>query len=179
MQKSSLYILGGLAVLVAGFAVWQYYVKSPASYVFEFAAGESVSSWNFQGVYTGNPELEARATKEIGRLKELSKNKDDDFTDYEIEVSYANQHHLLGDGKKEYDYLMRALALDSQNTGLAWNNLGFLLETLGAYQSARVAFENAYSAQRVVPYAQSLLEFLQRHYPSDPDVAELKAAIGQ
>lgn len=174
-------IIGILAIVILGVGAWLY-TSEPAMYPFELAAGEEIASWDFQGAYTGNQELEVRAEMEINRLKGLF--GQEGYTDYELYVSIANQHGLLGDGKKEYDYLMRALAIDSENTGLAWHNLGKLLERLGSYQSARIAFDAMVKAQPVIQYQTVRLEFLRTHMPEDTEAiaaaeAELRATLGE
>ena len=169
-------LIGIAAVaLLLGLGAW-WYTAQPASYDFEFVAGEEVVSWNFQGAYTGNPELEARAEAEIGRLKGLF--GQEGYTDYELYISIANQYGLLGDGKGEYDYLTRALAIDSEATGLAWHNMGKLLERLGALKTARIAYDNMVKAQPVIQYQTERLEFLRAYMPEDTEaIAEAEAQL--
>ena len=100
------------------------------------------------------------------------------FTNYELYVSIANQYELLGDGKQEYTYLNYALAIDSTKTGLAWHNMGKLLERLGVYKSARVAYDRMIQAQSTTQYIRARLEFLQAHMPEDTDaINEAQAAL--
>ena len=167
-------IAGSLVLVILGVGAW-WYTSAPEMYPFELASGESVSSWSFQGAYTGNPELEAKAETEIERLEGLF--GQEGYTDYELDVSIANQHNLLGDGKKEYDYLMRALAIDSEKTGLAWHNVGKLFERLGAIQTARIAYDNMVEAQQVIQYQIERLEFLQAYMPED--IEAIKQAEAQ
>jgi len=160
------YIIAGVvtAFLLFGGAWW--YTSQSALYPFELS--ESVTSWDFEGAYTGNPELEDRAHAEIERLNGMFGTEDN--TDYILYVSIAGQYELLGDGAKEYEYLLRALAEDSGKTGLAWNNLGVLLTRLGAYDSARVAYEKAAAAQPTYEqYQTSLLLFLTQYFPEDEE----------
>ena len=101
-----------------------------------------------------------------------------DFTKYELYVSIANQYELLGDGKQEFTYLNYALAIDSTKTGLAWHNMGKLLERLGAYKSARVAYDRMVQAQSTSQYIRARLEFLQAHMPEDTDaIAQAQADL--
>jgi len=172
-------IYSSVTLLVIGSVAGLWYAnREPVSYDFVLAPEDTISSWEFKGLYKDNVELVTRAQKEIGRLEALLGNENDDFPEYELYVSIANQYNLLGNGEKEYQYLKYALALDSQNTGLAWNNLGDLLEKLGAYHSARTAFEKGIAAQSLPQYRQVYLEFLMKYYPGDPAIATEKAVLG-
>lgn len=179
MNKNILII--GIAIVVIAGGVWWYTGRS-ASYDFQFAEGESITSWDFQGAYTGNSEFEERARGEIARLKSLF--GEEGYTDYELYVSIANQYGLLGDGKGEYNYLMKALAIDSEKTGLAWHNLGRLLERFGAYGSARVAYDAMVKAQPLIQYQTVRLEFLRTHVPEDTEAitaaeTQLRSTTGE
>ena len=138
---------------------------STPSPVFSLVSGEVIASWDFVGTYNDNGQLEARANAEIARMKGLLNSGT--YTNYELYVSIANQYELLGDGKQEFTYLNYALAIDSTKTGLAWHNMGKLLERLGAYKSARVAYDKLVQAQPTTQYLRARLEFLQAHMPED------------
>ncbi len=140
--------------------------SSPAAKpAFSLVPGDEPVSWYFVGAYNDGGEFEARATAEIQRMKSLLNSGT--FTNYELYVSIANQYELLGDGKQEYTYLNYALALDSTKTGLAWHNMGKLLEKLGAYKSARVAYDRMIQVQSTTQYLRARLEFLKAHMPED------------
>lgn len=162
MKRNFMLVLIAAALIAAG-AWW--YTAQPAMYEFQFAEGETISSWSFKGAYTGNTELENKAKAEISRLEGLFGSKE--FTDYVLYVSIANQYNLMGDGEKEYEYLRKALAVDSEHTGLAWHNLGKLLERFYAYKSARIAYDNMVQAQAAIQYQSTRLEFLRSHMPED------------
>ena len=145
-------------------------------YKFSLVPGETVASWNFAGSYKDGGTLEASRYAEIVRLlKMLNSNA---FTNYELYVSVANQYELLGDGKQEFTYLNYALAIDSTKTGLAWHNMGKLLERLGAYKSARVAYDRMIQAQPTTQYLRTRLEFLKARMPEDAAaIAQAEAAL--
>ena len=150
--------------------------QAPSPAPFSLVSGETVASWNFAGTYKDGGKLEAHANAEIARMKGLMGSPD--FTKYELYVSIANQYELLGDGKQEFTYLNYALAIDSTKTGLAWHNMGKLLERLGAYKSARVAYDRAVQAQSTSQYIRARLEFLQAHMPEDTDaIAQAQADL--
>jgi len=131
---------------------------SAAPAAFGVDASDTIASWDFKGAYTGNAEFAAKANAEIARLAALLGTGT--YTDYTLYVSIANQYDLQGDGKNEFIYLQKALALDSDKTGLAWHNAGQLFARLGAYRTARTAFERAALAEPVPYYQRALADFL-------------------
>lgn len=135
------------------------------AYQFSLVPGEAVASWNFAGTHKDGGQLEAGVRADITRLEGLLNSGT--FTNYELYVSIANQYELLGDGKQEFTHLNYAIAIDSTKTGLAWHNMGKLLEHLGAYKSARVAYDRMIQAQSTSQYIRARLEFLQTHMPED------------
>ncbi|MDO8576377.1 MAG: hypothetical protein Q7R90_03610 [bacterium] len=135
------------------------------TYQFSLVPGEAVASWDFAGTHKDGGTLEAKVRADITRLKGLINSGT--YTNYELYVSIANQYEMLGDGKQEFTYLNYALAIDSTKTGLAWHNMGKLLERLGAYKSARVAYDRMIQAQSTSQYIRARLEFLQAHMPED------------
>src|SRR3989344_9088271 len=115
--RNTLIIIGILLIFLVAGGWW--YSQRDAGYAHQFIEEESVT-WDFQGAYEGNAELEEKARNEIARLEGLIDNEEDDNTDYAVYVSIANQYDLLGDGENEYAYLKKALAIDPEHTGLAW-----------------------------------------------------------
>ena len=132
---------------------------------------DTVASWNFTNSYTGNAELEKKANTEINRLTGLIGTNQ--YSDYSLFVSIANQYDLLGDGNNEFVYLKKALAINSNSGGLAWNNLGQLMERLGAFKTAKMAYANAVAAQpNVGSYQEAELKLLTIHFPQDTSAIE-------
>ena len=149
---------------------------SPTPVPFALISGETVASWDFSGTHKDGGQLEAKVRADITRLKGLINSGT--YTNYELYVSIANQYELLGDGKQEFTYLNYALAIDSTKTGLAWHNMGKLLERLGAYKSARVAYDRMVATQPTAQYIRARLEFLQAHMPEDTDaIAQAEADL--
>lgn len=178
MQKNNLAIGVVIVTLVLlGFAAWQYWPSPTLVFDIPIAEGDSVSSWNYRSAYTGNLELETRAHTEIARLKKLFGSKE--YTDYILYVSIANQYGLLGDGVQELEYLEKALAIESEVTGLAWHNAGQLFARLGAYNTARMALEKAAAAQPITQYQRALVDFLTEHFPGDAAIQAGQQAIQQ
>lgn len=151
-----------IVALVAGVRMRQ---EEAPIYDIPFSAQETITLWDFQGAYTGYPELEAKATTEIERLRGLLGTGE--YSDYTLYVSIANQYDLLGDGAMELKELEHALAIDSTSTGLAWHNAGKLFAHLGAYETARYALEQAVAAQPIAQYRVALIDLLKEHFPND------------
>ena len=151
--------------------------KSPRPYSLSFVEGESITEWDFKGAYTGNPELIVKAQSEIKRLSELLTTATSSAMI--LSVSIANQYELIGDGKKQYEYLERAIRTNPEN-GLPWHNLGVLVERLGAYKTARVIYEKSTLVQPELKfYHYSYIEFLTSRMKDDTAVIEKAFAFAE
>lgn len=139
--------------------------KKPVADSLLIVAGDSIASWDFRGAYTDNPELVAKAQTEIKRLSDLLNTATSSAMI--LSVGIANQYELLGDGKKQYEYLERAIRTNPEN-GLPWHNLGVLMERLGAYATARIAYERSALLQpQLSVYQYAYLEFLIQNMKDD------------
>lgn len=166
MQKIYI-IVAGVLLIFLGVGLWQWNggkTEIPPFHI-DIASGEEIKNWDFQGAYTGNAELEAKADAEIRRLTGLLGKKQ--YPDYMLYVSIANEYDLKGDGKNELAYLEKALVIDATTTGLAWHNAGQLFARFGAYTTARTAFERAAAAQTIEQYQRVLADFLSAHFPDE------------
>lgn len=111
---------------------------------YPLAGGDTVTSWRWNGAYADGATKQRQTGQEIVRLKALlGKNS---AKDYEILVGIASQYELLGDGKTAYHYLSQAIAKD-HSRGLAYMNMGQLMESLGALETARAAYDAAVKAE--------------------------------
>lgn len=139
--------------------------KNPETNLLQLASGDNIVSWNFKGAYTDNPQLVAKAESEI---KRLSGQLATATSSYMITaVGIANQYELLGDGEKQYEYLERAARANPEN-GLPWHNLGVLMERLGAYETARIAYEKSTLVQPEFKfYHYAYIEFLTSRTKDD------------
>lgn len=145
--------------------------KSPVTNPLPLAKGDTIASWNFQGAYTGNLELIAKANTEIKRISDLLVTATSSATI--LSVGVANQYGLLGDGKQEYEYLIRAVKTGGATSGLPWHNLGVLMERLGAYETARIAHEKSTLVQPLLKqWHYSYLEFLTTRMKDDAAAIE-------
>lgn len=175
MQNSRNLIIGILTIAL--FAVGAWLLLGNQAHPLPLAQGDAVASWDWHGPYKDGGELEKRARDEIARLEGMlggdQSGVNDDPTDYILYVSIANQHELLGDGKSAYDYLGKALKIDSEKTGLAWHNLGSIMERLGAYGTARIAYARAVGAQpQAEQYHMARLRFLMKNFSGDSAAIE-------
>lgn len=137
----------------------------PARISYAVVPGDTIVSWDFVGAYTNNPELIAKAENEIKRLSDLLLTATSSAMI--VSIGIANQYELIGDGKKQYDYLGRAIQASPEN-GLPWHNLGVLMERLGAFKTARSAYEEATLVHpQLSVYHYTYLSFLIRHMRND------------
>ncbi|MFA6408126.1 MAG: hypothetical protein WCW36_01440 [Candidatus Paceibacterota bacterium] len=144
------------------------------SSLYSIAKGDSVAVWNFGGAYIGHPDLIAKADAEIKRFSDLIGTGK--YTDTILYVSIANQYDLLGDGKQEYDYLVRAIKAGGSTTGLPWHNLGVLMARLGALETARGAYQKATLVQpELRQWHYAYIEFLTTRINGDS--AEIERAF--
>ncbi len=169
-------ILGISALIfIAGAGAW-WYMHQPTPPL-ALVAGDKVVSWDFKGSHGDGGELQKRVRAEIARLESLLQNEKGEPTDYELYVSIANQYTLLGDGANAYEYLGKALSIDSEKTGLAWYNMGTLLERLGAPLTARIAYTKAVDAQsHIEQYHLARLSLLTKYFPDDTAAIEANFA---
>lgn len=162
--------IGIIALALIALSAWWFMGRS--SYALPLESGDSVASWEFEGFRNDDGELEAAARAEIARFEGLlggdQSGENGDPTDYVLYVAIAQQYEQLGDGVSARENLEKALAIDSETTGLAWHNMGSLMVHVGAYNTARVAYRKATEAQpNVSNYHLAYLNFLTSHFASD------------
>lgn len=154
-----------LASIVGAGAYW--YSLQPNA-VFTIDAQDTITSWDVQTAHKDGGELEQRVRDEIVRLNEHLADEATEPPDYQIHVGLSNQYLLLGDGEAAYEELLKALAIDSTMTGLAWHNMGTLMDRLGAKHSAREAFARAVDAQpHIDAYHSAYINFLMSRFGDD------------
>lgn len=161
------YVIIGAALVGAG---WFYLAQSAVPEPLPLAAEDTITSWEFSGSHNDDGPLEEKVRADIKRLKDLLGSGT--FTDYALFVSIAQKYEALGDGRKTYEYLSRALEVDAELTGLAWHNLAVLLSRLGAPHTARIAYEKAASVQPYPSYQSAYLNFLVTEFPDDTENIE-------
>jgi tetratricopeptide (TPR) repeat protein len=148
-------IFGGAAILLVPYVV--------APHAYPLSPSDHVLMWTWPGPYHDGGQKEASAHTEIERLSAQLGTKD--ASSYDIDVSIASEYELLGDGKNAYVYLSRAITLTPRR-GLAYFNMGHLMETVGALHTAKSAYEAAAKAEADnTLYVNALKEF-ERQHPS-------------
>ncbi|MFA5942755.1 MAG: tetratricopeptide repeat protein [Candidatus Paceibacterota bacterium] len=149
----------------------------PTAHPLSLVGSDQVASWSFKGAYAGNPELMVKAEAEITRLSDLV--GEGTYPDVTLFVGIAGQYELLGDGRQAYDYLGRAVRA-GETTALPWHNLGVLMERLGAYKTARVAYERATILQpELKAWQYAYIEFLILRMKDDTATIEKAFAAAQ
>lgn len=144
---------------------------------FSLEKGDVISSWSFKSAYTDNASLIAKAEESIARLSAQLETATSSAMI--ISVGIANQYELLGNGEKQYKYLIRAIQIDPNN-GLPWHNLGVLMERLGAYKTARVAYEKSTLVQPGFKfYHYSYIEFLTSRMGNNTSAIEKAFAFAE
>lgn len=133
---------------------------------YPIAPADHISSWSWQGAYADHDGKQKEVEAELARLKTML-GKGGSGSDYDIYVGFASEYELLGDGRNAYLYLSKAIAKDPSR-GLAYLNMGHLMEELGALETARKAYDAAAAAEpgnRVYQSARSNF-YLQHPVPS-------------
>lgn len=153
----ALFVGGGLGLLAVAFGS-----DTPSNA--KLATGETIQSWQWAGPYADGGALEKQANDEIKKLKrDLGKGT---YPDYQLLVGIAGQYELLGDGTHAYEYLQKAIA-EEPRKGLAYVNLGHLLDSLGAPQTAREAYDKAIALEPTIrAYADARTAFMKRRFPN-------------
>ena len=168
MQKSKAYWIAAgvglsLAILAAG-GLWYDLarVRIPA---FPLNSADTISSWSFRGAYTGNDTLIAQANADSAHLTSLIGKGQ--YDDYDLYLGIGNDKNLMGDGQSAYQQYSRSIAI-YPNKGLAYTNLGHLMDELGAYNTAADAYAKAVAVESgQIVYHVMRLSFLAMRLPSD------------
>lgn len=139
----------------------------PGGAGYSVSKDDHISSWTWKGVYKDGAQREADVTKEISHLKDLL-GKSGGAKDYDVYVGIATQYELLGDGKAAYQYLSKAITLEPKK-GLAYMNMGHLMEEMGAFATAHQAYDAAVLAEPNSPVFKSAQQdFLIHHTSTKP-----------
>ena len=128
---------------------------------------DHTASWSFTGSYTGANAVKKQA--EIATLtSELGTGK---YADSDIYTGIGQDYELLGDGQNAYLNYVKAAEADT-SLGLALNDIGELMERLGAVNTARAAYQAAVAKEPTVEvYQLAYLSFLRAHDPSSAATA--------
>ncbi|MGD0328569.1 MAG: hypothetical protein ABSB00_02560 [Minisyncoccia bacterium] len=132
---------------------------------FPIDAADSISSWTFKGAYAGNDTLIVQANADIAHLTSLIGKGQ--YDDYDLYLGIGNDDNLLGNGKGAYQNYSHSISIHP-NKGLAYTNLGHLMDELGAYHTVADAYAKAVAVEpSVLEYHIERLNFLTRQFPTD------------
>lgn len=137
---------------------------------FPINPADTVAAWSFKGVYTGNDALIAKADADIAHLKSLIGKGQ--YNDYDLYIGIGNDYSLMGDGALAYQNYNRAASLHV-GKGLAYMNLGHLMDSLGAYRTAADAYAKAAAVEPIYQYKNAQLDYLTWRFPEE--ASQLKA----
>jgi tetratricopeptide (TPR) repeat protein len=153
-----------LLIILVAIGWWQFSARKNTQTI-SIDPQDSISSWSFTGADTGNDVNTAKTNADITKLTALIGTGK--YPDYDIYVAMAQDYDFLGDGKNEYQSLEKAIAADPTR-GVAWDNIGVLMEKLGALNTARDAYAKAVAIQPTVGmFQEAQLQFLTAHFPQD------------
>lgn len=140
--------------------------QKPATTISKFPINpaDTIASWNFKGVYTGNDALIAKANADIAHLKSLIGKGQ--YNDYDLYIGIGNDYSLMGDGALAYQNYNRATSL-YMGKGLAYVNLGHLMDLLGAYRTAADAYAKAAVVEPIPQYKNAQLDYLAWRFPEE------------
>ncbi len=142
----------------------------PAISKFPINSADTIASWSFKGTYTGNDTLIAKANADIAHLKSLIGKGQ--YDDYDLYIGIGNAAGLMGDGESAYQNYNRAVSIHPDK-GLAYANLGHLMDLLGAYRTAADAYAKAAIVEPIPQYKNAQLDYLAWRFPEE--AARLKA----
>ncbi len=186
-------ILGTMLVALLALAGWSYMPKTPPVLVntagtasstesgpvaatttgagvvmtgpFPLNKADTIASWNFKGSYAGNSVLTAQANADIAHLTSLIGKGE--YDDYDLYLGIGNDEGLLGDGKSAYENYNRSISIHPSK-GLAFVNLGHLMDQLGAHYTAADAYAKAVAVEpRMLEYHVQRLNYLTQQFAND------------
>jgi|CXWL01.1.fsa_nt_gi hypothetical protein len=137
---------------------------APAISKFPISPADTIASWNFKGVYTGNDTLIVKADADIAHLKSLIGKGQ--YDDYDLYIGIGNAAGLIGDGENAYKNYNRAASI-YPDKGLAYANLGHLMDLLGAYRTAADAYAKAATVEPIPQYKNAQLDYLTWRFPEE------------
>jgi len=138
---------------------------------FPINPADTITTWSFKGAYTGNDALIKKANDDIALLTSLIGKGQ--YDDYDLYLGIANDEVYMGDGAGAYQNYNHSIAIHP-NKGLAYANLGHLMDELGAYHTAADAYAKAVAVEPTqAQYRTAQLDFLTARFPEE--AARLKA----
>ncbi len=135
---------------------------------FPINSADKIVSWTFKGAYTGNNTLVAQANADIANLTSMFGKGT--YDDYDLYLGIGNDDILLGDGAGAYKNYNHSISIHPKK-GLAYANLGHLMNELGAYNTAADAYAKAVAVESgMLEYHIERLNYLTKQFPNNRDV---------
>lgn len=167
-QFATALIAVGVILVIAAVA---YYVFVVRVVPFPIDTRDALTEWNFKGLYAGNDALIADARKRIDKLTNLLGVRDE-FDDYDHYIGIGNDYLEIGDGRAAYDAYNKAIHIHPKK-GLAYVNMGHLMDLLHAPQTAISAYEKAVVVEPGnLQYHLQRLDYLTRAFPHEQALLE-------
>lgn len=168
MSQKTTYSIGALIALIIIIGLF-FVLKGGESEnkYFSLSDKDNVSEINWDlPTINSTDESKERAEKGI-EIVEKTKNEIDT---HEYHMTLATNYRLLKDGEKAYqEYLLAIETLPEKS--LAYGNLGELLESAGAINSARTAFEKARDLEPQFSQNHSaLIDFYIRNFSEEKEI---------
>ncbi|MBU6388659.1 hypothetical protein KGQ72_02190 [Patescibacteria group bacterium] len=146
---------------------------TPAVLSFPINPADMLANWHFTGAYSSSDSAMTEAQNDITHLTNLLGTGE--YDDYDLYNGIANDYGLLGDGRTAYQFYNRAIRIHPKK-GLAYANLGHLMDELGARYTAADAYAAATHAEPgMLEYHTERLTYLARQFPND--TARITAAL--
>lgn len=137
-------------------------VPQPVLIKFPINPKDTISSWSFKGIYAGNETLIAKANTDMEHLRSLIGKGE--YDDYDLYVGIGNDYNYLGDGANAYQNYNRASSI-YPDKGLAYMNLGHLMDQLGAYYTASDAYAKAVTVEPISQYKNAQTDYMNWRFP--------------
>ncbi len=139
---------------------------------FPINPADTIVSWSFKGAYAGNDTLIANANADKELLTGLLGKGT--YDDYDLYDGIANDDTYLGDGALAYQNYNRSITIHPTK-GLAYMNLGHLMDQLGAYHTAADAYAKAVAVEPTRElYRTAQLDFLTERFPEQAALLKAK-----
>jgi tetratricopeptide (TPR) repeat protein len=167
MNKNKVLLAFGVLIVVLISVFFQNRVPNPIP----VSSKDSNVVWSFQASHKDGGSLEKQVEEEVNNMEDQLGTGV--YADQELLISISNKYKLLGDGKKVYKYLVKAINVGGAESGLAWNNMGQLLSRVNAPYTALIAYSEAVRVDpNELTYHASRIGLVVEQFPSEMSMVE-------